>query len=1776
MAKAPPPSSVLGRLRHRYPRAETLLGFTYIWGSLASGIVYLSIINPSFSNDLWWGHYNLSGYQAFLIDISNAAVATRGKGVFDTLAPVAAMRKDYGASVSYTTVYPTYARGLILSELTSVEYAVTNLRTLSASWSMRMNTQCCWVDFAHQFQLAHTVKRQARCSSQYAGNGAVHLEAILRNQVWSKWMTTWGNYFSVAVQLGLEETAGGRQWLTTTATALNTTTAAQESAYWTANGITYFQLQWLNRWSTGISETMTIENALGWKQQYTIKNVPRIIGPWTTLVYFWLPYNDLWVIDVLNRSWIRGTSNYFGANVSATAPPVNLMDWAAFAAPTGACTLLTTRLGELTTIDMWYIPPPPALVALVGTFNSLYYEALLANDALASTVNKWTLPTLQPTPPSWLGNGMVYFGGNPTCYTNAGTSYVQRSFDFYDACVGTSPLEIALTAPSLLFALFAQSPKPVAAASTCSLQAFAECAPALSQGADIIASYLSPAPATISTDVVAATKEVQSTGAMLMQFAARNGVFELLTQPILADDAWNLYGWAMVFQWVTGEREVVSFQGDYGTWPLISNAYAGSVLSTSGGGEKLSNATQSIFYLMAYTSFLLVVVGILCSIFGLLIHFQVIGANLFLYNRVVGSVWIGRPMLVVRGLTAIGILSTSQVTLMTTGGFTHFTFAPRLWLATLVVAGEATWVTYVVNDVLLLFASKLTPVYAPYSCYLVWLAYFVVEIASPVQISATLNRQCHSVDMDYALNCDSGTVRIGSSDRVVLLLVIQVVALIFTFVVSFALHRRRKYITTEQAPLLISGTSDSFMSRLDGQGVWNLDKVSSIMCGLVPIRLPHGRSATFDLKLWLVIPDDTPHDATKTFNCPSLGLTEAKAADRLTSSKRLASEKRKIRLTRLSALFGLGFIMASVAGSVSYIIVSQVNLANDLSWATFNITGAHAFIASYFNEQLTLGANAASIRLDSANVVQVAHFNLPTASVASPNNLGALMQYTQLNVIGQTIEAFRSMDACAMPWVFSQYCYVDFQRRWSVANSAQRQARCTAMIGNGAVYLESFLRNIEWTDLSECWGSSFAIAIGDELQTTQAGRAWLAQIQGPMVSVADEVAHWTASGITEYTTQWQNYKKIGLINSYAIENALGVAYDFTLQYLNGSFQFAQQSTFKMYWALGSDWELVARNSSAIGGMSLVRGSNNFAFANQTLESVMVTNGTLSLPFNNIFASVRTFLGPFGSVDMFYVAPTEEALRGFRTVQAAIRSALAGSLKAQQDFFLIEPIDAVRPVPKAWLALNTNSFGGSLLCYQPGSSGDQRLLAGLINLASYSIACSTNGIYSQVQPNREYIVLSALLSGVATSPRASVNLPDICNQDTGHLDHCVSYLKQSFAFVDAHITDVSSLATTSLAVTHAIQALNIEFVQFVGANATAPMTVLHKNVLDPADPTFLFFGWWYLCDWVFGTREVISFQGDGARINVLSEYLAPYSEDVRPWQFPTTLANYARSAIMYVTVVMISVSVLVFVYILVSRGYVEGFNMMELNRVGAIVWIGRPLLFIRSMTAIMLLSTGTLELTYSGFVSTFVVPSNPWYKTLLAASEVTWLVSVVNDVTMIITQEYTSYFITPNSMTVWVICAVLSQLQPVIHETTIKKVCHVVQVDYQIVCTSATVVIGQQARFLALIYIVLACNVLSFLFVRVLLPLKPVQPNTSLFLAAGAKFLFLESKWTFDDVYYLDRASAVLNGILSWRTKTHIYAFDIKVWRVLAIRLPSHMLDIDTDVEPSKFAIPLTD
>ncbi|KAG9414066.1 hypothetical protein AC1031_013273 [Aphanomyces cochlioides] len=348
------------------------------------------------------------------------------------------------------------------------------------------------------------------------------------------------------------------------------------------------------------------------------------------------------------------------------------------------------------------------------------------------------------------------------------------------------------------------------------------------------------------------------------------------------------------------------------------------------------------------------------------------------------------------------------------------------------------------------------------------------------------------------------------------------------------------------------------------------------------------------------------------------------------------------------------------------------------------------------------------------------------------------------------------------------------------------------------------------------------------------------------------------------------------------------------------------------------------------------------------------------------------------------------------------------------------------------------------------------------------------------------------------------------------------------------------------------------------NANGNITLLRYNLFDPAYPSFHFAAWALVYDWATAYREAIEFQGDIGSVKVISAISADLSSLVNPLEIPVNVAAYIRYICVYVTTLIICVAILAAIYLLLSKGYVEGLNLfLELNRVAGFVWIGRTFLFVRSMAAICLLSTKSLVL---------VNINQPWlitsasyvfnksktdqmiriFKTFIAAGEVSWLGFVPSDIFAVFTAQYTPAYVFKCNFLIWDLAAILSWTYPATHTATMMRECSMPQIDFQLVCSSGTVSIGSFSRFMSLVGVCIGSILACYLYERFRHPkLLPTRPD-SLFLSTSAKYVFEPGRWMDYNLYRIDPGSAAINGLLSFHFKSIFYLFDVKLWRFVAV------------------------
>ncbi|KDO33581.1 hypothetical protein SPRG_22090 [Saprolegnia parasitica CBS 223.65] len=1722
------------------PRRYRLgLGIATAIASVVVGWHFSALVFQSFGNDHWWPCYSLA-YQAYLIDVLNDALLGSPNGSVNLVSDSARVAKTYDIASAFTSIYPTYMRHLVLHELTSVEHGIASLRTMSPGDALTVQSQYCWVDFAKELEMAHTAARQARCA-RYAANGAMYLASVLRNIDYGAFTSIFGGIggpFTVGLGLGLQETATGRAFLQSL--EIITTPIAQEADIWMSFGLDRFELQWHNKYQTGITEHATILNALGHTASITLKDLPRRLGSWSSGILNWQLNNDLYSVQACNQSLLRNNELVLQA-ASVLAPP-------------------------------------------------------FADETIHSGV-------LEPTPPTW-ATGYDYHGGSPLCLHSSPTPFVQPPFDANALCTGAHRLTTPFSFPSLLLARAMTMAIP--AADLCACDVSGQCAPALA------AAHLVLKERQLNT----AGFDPTTLGPVgIMQYATSTtnaSNWTLLYEPLFSPDAFRFYGWLMLYDWAIGAREVVAFEGDVSTLTLISNTYAVQTYPTSGGNLYVPNSTQMIAYIILYTTAVasVVLLAALCSTYAL--PARVEPTNWLAFHRLVGAAWVGRPLLLIRGGAAIIMLSTANVQLQhSSNGGSYFSCDARSIIDVFVLSIEATWLSLLLQDVARLLVPEATHSYATPCAALACGIHICLEVLDPITPVASLQRTCASTNLDAVVVCAGASVVIGSVDRAQVLVATHVL-LTLLGIVSASMWRRtetRRAASDMEPPFyLLSGLATLYLAPTSPTGVDAVpnDPVACLLAGLIPFTTDDS-IYLFDLNRWLVVKSVlNANEAFRPLHSNVLCVSRRTTLQRPQAS--VSAPMRMLvppvsRWTRWwsklvygsSILVCLGYMALSIQTSVLYLRVSATALSNDLAWANFSMHSTHRFLASILSADFALGNfSARPLQLDAIDVNLVTTSLDDASRMTLPGNFGARVQMRTLeHALRDAIQGLRSTPAADMPWIFSAYCYLDLNQTFAMANSMKRQARCRNMTTNGAVYLETILRNTEWDDLLAVWGNAFHVAFGRDLEATNMGINWLRAVRAAATNWVPpdvEAAYWRRSGLTTFTLQWQNFKTIGLVNTYRVVSASSAYYPFTLASLNGSYRIPSETSYKMYWGLANDFRATLRNGSGMTGQSLLSNSANYAYANTTPAAVLLRNGILNAPIGRGLQLVSDELGPFGSTDMYFVpVPTvlRAAVDGLRRL---LHTLVAENASALATFLAIDTSVSVWPVPGPWIQANFLSFGGSVLCDAILPTAAPAVGAGLLVLFSFDYGCDAVPYYASLQLNRATLVPASLLSAVHTQS----NWTDICRHDPYNLVACDGYLNSTTSFTstfglaeamarnDIHLSDVYA----------SVAALDIQILQYGSASTNDPLSLERLPLLNPADPTYDLFAFAYLLEWVSCDRDVVHFQGDNMSLTLLSEKTTPIAQAIYAAELPSALASYAQSANMFVTSLLLLIALLLTLYMWLARGYVERRNVLKLNRIGAMSYVGRPLIFVRSATAMMLLATASLELHITDGLAFLAPGATSWLSVLLASSEVTWLVEVVNDMAMVLTRSHAAQYAAINSLSVWAATALLSWNAPVTFTAIYAPVCRLSHMDLQVTCETAAITIGHWQRIATLACLTLSVNALCYSIVRSLqrwrwlwrlvpaqwrpkdsvpAPTKKVQ---SLLLSAGATFLFYHAPWIFNDVYYLDRASAALNGLLSVRYDGIYYVLDIKLWRILVLA-PTPCPPQHPKYAAAQYALPLS-
>ncbi|OQS03066.1 hypothetical protein THRCLA_21248, partial [Thraustotheca clavata] len=706
-------------------------------------------------------------------------------------------------------------------------------------------------------------------------------------------------------------------------------------------------LAYSNQYQIGIEEKISTENALGQVIIVTIKSLPstRRGALWTSS-YLYLGFHYDFLAIGANQSLVRNTTNFFGdvddTQIEAYDAGLPLPEF---------YQAVHDQIGPLGTIDLIYVSPPSDLIRIVEDFRANIFGALVRTTTLQDTVSAFSTLELFPTPKKWQNTSYSFLGGNMMCEFPTRTNFVQNLFGFDDTCSGASVLDLTMDAYSGFFAITIMQGN---IGTPCDL------VPQLHhiQCLQSVTSLQSVFPLTLSSFNVSLSKQsIDLLSSIAIMQAVDNGSSIILDQQFLLEKSWAFLGWIKIYHWALNQREVVTFQGDISTMNLISYRYA--PLLSQNNATLVTGWTQYLKLCILASSCAMAVVGLLC----LILYFWYRcpqETHWFLFNRIVSTSWLNRGLMALRSVVAVLCLSTSPILPQALlPGFSFLSMQRRPWWFSGILAGETTWITYIMHELLHPICSPCTHLFAPWSSFLAWICVAILDFAHPIVIKASIRRDCHSLNMDEMVFCTSGTVVVGSYKRVLTIAALNIGSVLLCFFISY----KRQTANKAGIPnLLLPPALIDFYSQSLAEFNHHLyiDKVTAAMCGVFSIRWGNS-SFIFDTKLWLTI-----RHSTLDFYSDTTSIALPHCLQQQYSMWHLPSptiQTARIWQRTITA-FGFCYLVLSLASNIAYISVVSINLDNDYGWAGYNITGMRAFLANTFNQNLLVSQKASIILND--------------------------------------------------------------------------------------------------------------------------------------------------------------------------------------------------------------------------------------------------------------------------------------------------------------------------------------------------------------------------------------------------------------------------------------------------------------------------------------------------------------------------------------------------------------------------------------------------------------------------------------------------------------------------------------------------------------------------------------------------------------------------------------------------------------------------------------------
>ncbi|RQM23423.1 hypothetical protein B5M09_005509, partial [Aphanomyces astaci] len=927
-------------------RLATVLGFLYLAVTVSCSAWYLKIVEPHLDNDLWLPHFNSTGMQTYLGDLIHLRRNLNQVGTFDVSLPDSTILRAYGEVDTLLTLPPSNPRQTLLDSI-PFDDVITTIRMQSLDTYLAYRIPYCWADMSRRFEMAHTVTRQARCAAADKDNAAVYLETVLRNtevQAILAWPLFDLLNETVLVPMTVVDAVEGPKWIASIVHG-SLLPMADEVRFWDRQGLHRFTLQLQNTFPQRIDDAILLEDALGMQQRFTISSMSVTSPERGAGTTFWTSLSlssDLTVASAFGCSIVRGSPNDAAALGLSWDTDLVYAQAAGFV----GTDLMRANVGPLGSIDIRTIPVPPALTEYFLAFRAGLYDYLQQDSNARKVYFHLSEPVVSPVPATW--GGLSYYGGNPMCGLQSSATFVQPSFGISDDCAEQVPYTLTLRRENVFFALISSGLSIDQLGFVCNLSSTSsdQCLATLFTALPLVTVWnqttafgnQSPPPITAMSNL----------NISFMQFASAiddTTSQSFLLQPLVTpNDLWAFYGWLGIHEWLSGLREVYSFEGDIATLTVLTEAQD-EVYLVANDLEIPRKGCFYIWVITIYVTFVLVLVVSLMICYAFFIGFHVEWWNLFQCNWVIGYVWIGRPFLFLRGMTAMLLLSSSTVSFANNLGFARISFTPKPLIHTMVLAGESTWLTIVLHDILLPFTDQELTVYAPLSTAFIWAIMTVIQVVSPHGATLTLDRTCSYEFVGLSASCTSATVQFGSVRRFGLLFIVHVASIALAYLIVKVFYNvtgRRRAHGNVVAHVLIPGVAQAFFIQ-SGNGELFLDRVACVMCGMFSYR-----DTIFHAPSWIVLHLHAHNGIGFLFDVAKFVMKPLTAPETI----------KKHKYIRILGLVGLVNMGMSVTGSWAYLGQVKDIMSNDFWWAGFNTTGHQTYLCNWFNRQLnepTLG-----------------------------------------------------------------------------------------------------------------------------------------------------------------------------------------------------------------------------------------------------------------------------------------------------------------------------------------------------------------------------------------------------------------------------------------------------------------------------------------------------------------------------------------------------------------------------------------------------------------------------------------------------------------------------------------------------------------------------------------------------------------------------------------------------------------------------------------------------